>query len=65
MKISKFKGVMAEQNVSGKKLAEHLGMTAKTFYSKMKNDKFGIDEAKAIKEFLHMSDQIFIEIFLT
>lgn len=64
MNTAKLRGIIAENGETGASLAEILGISPKTFYSKMKNGKFGVDEARELKEILNMSDQLFIEVFL-
>ncbi len=43
--VDKLRGIIAERGLSQRKVAERLGMTEKTFYTKMKNGVFGTDEA--------------------
>ncbi|WP_298034294.1 helix-turn-helix domain-containing protein [uncultured Dysosmobacter sp.] len=40
----KLRGIIAEQGFSQRQVAKKLGMTEKTFYSKMKKGVFGTDE---------------------
>lgn len=40
----KLRGIIAERGLSQRKVAEHLGMAEKTFYSKMKKGVFDSDE---------------------
>ncbi|MCQ5028670.1 DUF739 domain-containing protein [Flavonifractor sp. DFI.6.63] len=40
----KLRGIIAEQGLSQRQVAKKLGMTEKTFYSKMKKGVFGTDE---------------------
>lgn len=44
----KLRGIIAERGLSQRKVAEQLGMTEKTFYTKMKKGVFGTDEAEKI-----------------
>lgn len=48
MKTEKLKGLIAERGLSGAKLAPMLGMSAKTFYSKMRSGNFTLREAENI-----------------
>lgn len=41
---NKLRGIIAERGMSQLQVAEHLGMTGKTFYTKMKTGKFDSDE---------------------
>ncbi|MEL4859790.1 DUF739 domain-containing protein [Pseudoflavonifractor phocaeensis] len=40
----KLRGVIAERGLSQRRVAKHLGMTEKTFYTKMKKGVFDSDE---------------------
>ena len=55
------KGVIAQNNTSQRKVAEKLGMTEKTFYSKMKRGVFDSDEISEMNSILNISNPI--EIF--
>ena len=55
------KGVIAQNNTSQRKVAEKLGMTEKTFYSKMKRGVFDSDEISEMISILNISHPI--EIF--
>lgn len=48
----KLRGLIAERGLSQRKVAEHLGMTEKTFYSKMKKAVFDSDEMEGMIELL-------------
>lgn len=48
----KLRGIIAERGLSQRKVAELLGMTEKTFYSKMKRGIFGTDEAEELTRLL-------------
>lgn len=41
---NKLKGIITERGLSQRDVAEHLGMTPKTFYTKMKKGVFDSDE---------------------
>lgn len=57
----KLRGIIAERGVSQRKVAEMLGMTEKTFYTKMKKGVFDSDEIDAMISLLEIDDpmQIF------
>lgn len=50
------KACMVRAGYTQKDLAKEVGMSAKTFYSKMKSGKFGLDEANRIALILNISD---------
>lgn len=58
----KLRGVIAERGMSQRKVAERLGITEKTFYSKMKAGVFGTDEVEKMIEILKIENPV--EIFL-
>ena len=60
MDVKKLKGIMAEQEVTGEKLATVIGVTPKTFYRKMKNGVFRTDEATKIAEYLKIREPALI-----
>ena len=62
MDTARLRGVIAERGLSQRKVAEHLGISEKTFYSKMKKGTFGTDEAKKMIELLKIRDPV--DIFL-
>lgn len=57
----KLRGVIAERGLSQRKVAEHLGITEKTFYSKMKKGVFDTDEMSEMVSFLDIKNPV--EIF--
>ena len=57
----KLRGVIAERGLSQKKVAEQLGITEKTFYTKMKKGVFDSTEISAMIEILHIKNPV--EIF--
>lgn len=57
----KLRGIIAERGTSQRKLANHLGMAEKTFYSKMKAGVFGTDEAEKLIQLLRIENPV--EIF--
>ncbi len=54
--VDKLRGVIAERGLSQRKVAAHLGMTEKTFYTKMKKGVFGTDEVEKMIDLLQISD---------
>lgn len=50
--VSKLRGLIAERGLSQRKVAGMLGVTEKTFYTKMQNGVFGTDEAEKLIEIL-------------
>lgn len=60
--VSKLRGIIAERGMSQKQVAECLGITEKTFYTKMKKGVFGTDEAEKMVEILSIENPA--EIFL-
>jgi len=61
--VDKLRGIIAERGMSQSQVAKQLGMTEKTFYSKMKKGIFGTDEVEKMISLLSISNPI--EIFLT
>lgn len=59
--INALKGEIAKNGKSQLDIAEHLGMTPKTFYAKMKKGVFDSDEIFEMIKFLSISNPI--EIF--
>ncbi len=64
---NKLRGRIAECGLSQRKVAEHLGMTEKTFYSKMKRGVFDTDEMSEMISLLDISNpiEIFFADFVT
>ena len=54
----RLKGIIVENDLTQEKVARAIGMTPKTFYSKMKKGVFGSDEMEAMMDLLHMEDPI-------
>lgn len=48
----KLRGIIAERGLSQRKVADHLKMTEKTFYAKMKRGVFDSDEMAEMVSFL-------------
>lgn len=61
--VNRLRGIIAERGLSQRKVAEHLGMNEKTFYSKMKKGVFGTDDAEQMIELLNIENpsDIFLE----
>lgn len=53
---NRLRGIIAEHNTSQRKVASAIGMTEKTFYSKMKTGVFGTDEAEKLIQLLHIEN---------
>ena len=60
--VNKLRGIIAERGMSQRQVAERLGVTEKTFYTKMKKGVFGTDEVEKMIEILSIDNPI--EIFL-
>lgn len=58
----KLRGIIAERGLSQRKVAKILGMTEKTFYTKMQKGVFGTDEAEKMIDALSIDEPA--EIFL-
>ena len=55
------KGVIVAKGMTQQEVAKHLGMSRKTFYSKMKKGVFGSDEMEGMIELLSIENPV--EIF--
>lgn len=63
--VDKLRGIIAERGMSQRQVAAGLGMTEKTFYSKMKKGVFDSAEMSAMIEMLNIqnpSDIFFAEL---
>lgn len=58
----KLRGIIAERGMSQRQVAQILGMTEKTFYTKMRKGVFGTDEAEQMIALLNINNPV--EIFL-
>lgn len=56
MNASKLRGIMAERGVTQKEVARMIGIAPKTFYLKMKNGTFGLDEVNTMIAGLHIEN---------
>ena len=57
----KLRAIITERGMSQRKVAEHLGMTEKTFYTKMKKGVFDSDEMAEMVSLLNIQNPV--EIF--
>lgn len=53
---NELKGLIAKNGLSQADVAKAIGITPKTFYTKMKIGIFGSDEIQAMIDLLHISD---------
>lgn len=60
--VDKLRGIIAERGMSQRQVAKALGMTEKTFYTKMKKGVFGTDEVDSMITLLQIENPV--EIFL-
>lgn len=60
---NKLKGIMVEKGYTGEQLAKVLGISSKTFYSKMKKRVFGSDEIQKMVKVLEIENPT--EVFFT
>lgn len=56
MDTARLRGIIAERGFSQREVARRIGMTEKTFYTKMKNGVFGIDEADRMIALLNIDN---------
>lgn len=61
IKTDELKGIIAKRGSSQRKIAKMLGITEKTFYTKMKNGVFDSTEIQAMIEILAIDNPV--EIF--
>lgn len=54
----KLRGIIAEQGFSQRQVAKKLGMTEKTFYTKMKKGVFGTDEVDQMIAILKIENPV-------
>lgn len=60
VKTNKLLGIIAEKKSSQTKIANELGMTPKTFYTKMKKGVFDSDEIQHMIRILEINDPVSI-----
>ncbi len=53
---NKLRGIIAERGLSQRKVAQHLGITEKTFYAKMKNGVFSSSEMSNMISYLEIDN---------
>ncbi len=53
---NKLKGIIAERGKSQRQVAQSIGVSSNTFYSKMKSGIFGSDEIEAMVILLNIDD---------
>lgn len=63
MNTARLRGIITENGMSQRSVAKELGMTEKTFYSKMKRGVFGTDEVEKMIVLLNIQNPA--EIFLS
>lgn len=54
--VDKLRGVIAERGMSQRQVAKHLGMSEKTFYTKMQKGVFGTDEVEQMISLLSIAN---------
>ncbi len=60
IRTDKLIGIMASKKISGVQMAKIIGITPKTFYSKMKKGVFGTDEVEIMINVLDIKDPMSI-----
>lgn len=64
-KLQKLKAKLVEKDIGYRECADAIGMKLTTFNSKInKKSTFDIEEAKAIADFLELSDEERVDVFL-
>lgn len=53
---NRLKSIFVLNGVTGEEVAKHLGMSSKTFYSRMKKGIFGSDEIEKMIDFLNIDE---------
>ena len=56
IRVDKLKGIIVENGLTQKKVAEMIGITPKTFYDKMSKCVFRSDEIEIMIKELHIDD---------
>lgn len=54
--VNKLRGIIVENGMTQKEVAEKLGMSQKTFYNKMKKGVFGTDEVEKMVSVLSIEN---------
>lgn len=59
MNVQKIKGRMTELEITGREMADELGMDSSTYYRKMKKngEDFSVADLYTFKKVLHLTDQ--------
>ena len=57
---NKLRGIIVQNEKTQEQVARHIGITPKTFYSKMKRKVFGSDEIEEMIDYLNIDDPISI-----
>lgn len=60
IRTDRLKGLIAQNGLTQAKVAKAIGITPKTFYSKMEKGVFGSDEIESMIKLLNISDPISI-----
>lgn len=60
MRRDELLGIIKARGLTQADVAEHLGITSKTFYEKMKRGVFGSDEVDRMIDFLKIEDPMWI-----
>jgi hypothetical protein len=56
--IPKLRGLIVEKGYTQTQVAEHIGISPKTFYERMKKGVFGSDEIDAMIDLLDISNPV-------
>jgi len=56
MNANKLRGIIVEKGLTQEQVAKAIGITPKTFYTKMKKGVFGTDEVMRIAKLLEIED---------
>lgn len=65
MNVNALRGTIAERGYSQRQVAQRLGMSEKTFYTKMKKGAFGTDDVKQMMNILDIDRAKAADIFLS
>lgn len=55
---NKLKGIIVQNAKTQGDVAKYIGISSKTFYSRMKDRKFGSDEIEKMIEYLNIEDPV-------
>ena len=56
IKTDELRGIIAKNGLSQRRVAKHLGMTEKTFYTKMSKGVFGSDDIEKMVDLLQIEN---------